>query len=86
VRTYADFSRPPAGFPHPTPDLGEHSTILLAELGLSPDRIASLLATGAIFEPAQSRRSGQIRAGPVTAAGRWRCNSARRIRNRMIGK
>ena len=52
VRAYADFSRTPAGFRHPTPDLGEHSTQLLAELGVDPDRIAALLETGAIFEPA----------------------------------
>jgi crotonobetainyl-CoA:carnitine CoA-transferase CaiB-like acyl-CoA transferase len=52
VRSYADFSRTPAGFPHPTPDLGEHSTALLIELGLSPERIAGLMATGAVFEPA----------------------------------
>lgn len=52
VRSYADFSRTPSGFPHPTPDLGEHSTALLNELGFSPDRIAALMATGAIFEPA----------------------------------
>jgi crotonobetainyl-CoA:carnitine CoA-transferase CaiB-like acyl-CoA transferase len=52
VRAYADFSRTPSGFRHPTPDLGEHSTALLAELGVAPDRIAALLATGAVFEPA----------------------------------
>ncbi len=52
VRAYADFSRTPAGFQHPTPDLGEHSTALLAELGVAPDQIAALLASGAIFEQA----------------------------------
>jgi len=52
VRAYADFSRTPAGFQHPTPDLGEHSTALLAELGMPPERIAALLASGAVFEPA----------------------------------
>jgi crotonobetainyl-CoA:carnitine CoA-transferase CaiB-like acyl-CoA transferase len=52
VRSYADFSRTPAGFPHPSPDLGQHSTELLAELGVAPHRIAALMATGAIFEPA----------------------------------
>jgi crotonobetainyl-CoA:carnitine CoA-transferase CaiB-like acyl-CoA transferase len=51
VRAYADFSRTPAGFQHPTPDLGEHSTALLTELGVAPDRIAALLASGAVFEP-----------------------------------
>ena len=52
VRAYADFSRTPAGFQHPTPDLGEHSTALLTELGVTPERIEALLATGAVFEPA----------------------------------
>ena len=54
VRSYADFSRTPSGFPHPTPDLGEHSTALLAGLGLPADRIAALMATGAVFEPAHA--------------------------------
>ena len=65
VRSYADFSRTPSGFAHPTPDLGEHSTALLAELGIPAERIAALLATGAIFEPthldataAKSARAG----------------------------
>jgi crotonobetainyl-CoA:carnitine CoA-transferase CaiB-like acyl-CoA transferase len=53
VRGFADFARSPGGFRHPTPDLGEHSTTLLGEFGVAPDRIAALLATGAIFEPAQ---------------------------------
>jgi crotonobetainyl-CoA:carnitine CoA-transferase CaiB-like acyl-CoA transferase len=52
VRAYADFSRTPAGFQRPTPDLGEHSSSLLSELGYTSERIAALLATGAIFEPA----------------------------------
>jgi crotonobetainyl-CoA:carnitine CoA-transferase CaiB-like acyl-CoA transferase len=52
VRAYADFSRTPSGFQRPTPDLGEHSSSLLADLGFTPERIAALLATGAIFEPA----------------------------------
>jgi len=52
VRSYADFSRTAAGFARPTPDLGEHTTALLAELGLPPKRIEALLASGAVFEPA----------------------------------
>ena len=52
VRAYADFSRTPSGFRHPTPDLGEHSTALLREFGVAEDRIAALLATGAVFESA----------------------------------
>jgi crotonobetainyl-CoA:carnitine CoA-transferase CaiB-like acyl-CoA transferase len=51
VRSYADFSLTPGGFQRPTPDLGEHSSALLAELGVPPERIERLLATGAIFEP-----------------------------------
>lgn len=52
VRAYADFSRTPSVFRHPCPELGEHTTALLAEFGIAPDRIEALLATGAIFEPA----------------------------------
>ena len=69
VRSYADFSRTPTGFRHPTPDLGEHSSALLAELGISPGRIASLMSTGAVFEPihiaahlAKSARTGNDNA------------------------
>jgi crotonobetainyl-CoA:carnitine CoA-transferase CaiB-like acyl-CoA transferase len=53
VRAYADFSRSPGGFRYPTPDLGEHSGELLRELGIAPDRIEALFATGAVFEPAE---------------------------------
>jgi crotonobetainyl-CoA:carnitine CoA-transferase CaiB-like acyl-CoA transferase len=69
VRSYADFSRTPAGFQRPTPDLGEHSSALLAELGVSPERIAALVASGAVFEPvhiaqhlAKSARTGNDNA------------------------
>ena len=69
VRSYADFSRTPSGFRHPTPDLGEHSTALLAEFGVEPERIAALLAAGAVFEPvhvaphlAKSARTGNDNA------------------------
>lgn len=69
VRSYADFSRTPAGFAFPTPDLGEHSSALLADLGLSPERIAALMAAGAVFEPvhiashlAKSARTGNDNA------------------------
>jgi len=51
-RGYADFSRTPAGFTRPTPDLGEHSTEVLTEMGISPERIQALFASGAVFEPA----------------------------------
>ena len=53
VRAYADFSRGPGGFRHPTPDLGEHSGELLRELGIEPERIEALFASGAVFEPAE---------------------------------
>ena len=53
VRAYADFARTPAGFHHPTPDLGQHSAELLREAGIAPDRIAALFASGAVFEPAE---------------------------------
>jgi crotonobetainyl-CoA:carnitine CoA-transferase CaiB-like acyl-CoA transferase len=53
VRAYADFSRGPGGFRYPTPDLGEHSGELLRELGIAPERIEALFATGAVFEPAE---------------------------------
>jgi crotonobetainyl-CoA:carnitine CoA-transferase CaiB-like acyl-CoA transferase len=53
VRSYADFSRGPGGFRHPTPDLGEHSGELLRELGIAPERIEALFASGAVFEPAE---------------------------------
>jgi len=51
VKGYADFSRTPGGFDRPTPEIGEHSAELLAEWGLSPERIAALLASGAVFGP-----------------------------------
>jgi crotonobetainyl-CoA:carnitine CoA-transferase CaiB-like acyl-CoA transferase len=54
VRGYADFSATPAGFIHPTPELGEHSIEIALEAGWSPERIESLLASGAIFEPHHS--------------------------------
>jgi crotonobetainyl-CoA:carnitine CoA-transferase CaiB-like acyl-CoA transferase len=49
-RTYADFSRTPAGFRHVTPDLGQHTRALLNEFGVPPDRIADLFGAGAVFE------------------------------------
>jgi len=70
VRAYADFARTPAGFRHPTPDLGEHSTALLAEFGIAPERIAELLATGSVFEPAHvtARLAKSARTGNDNAA------------------
>jgi crotonobetainyl-CoA:carnitine CoA-transferase CaiB-like acyl-CoA transferase len=54
VRGYADFAATPAGFTHPTPELGEHSVEVALEAGWSLERIESLLASGAIFEPHHS--------------------------------
>ena len=51
-RGYAEFSRTPGGFAWPTPDPGEHTSALLVEYGISAERIAAMLATGAVFEPA----------------------------------
>jgi len=45
----AAFSRTPAGFSRPTPELGEHSAQVLAEYGVPPERIAALMAAGAVF-------------------------------------
>ncbi|HEY2357462.1 MAG TPA: CoA transferase [Phenylobacterium sp.] len=49
VRSVADFSRTPWGYQRPTPDLGEHTVELLTEWGIAPDRISTLLASGAVF-------------------------------------
>jgi crotonobetainyl-CoA:carnitine CoA-transferase CaiB-like acyl-CoA transferase len=49
ARAYADFSRTPGGFRHPTPDLWEHTQAVLDELGLAPDQIDRLVASGAVF-------------------------------------
>ncbi|HEY3951130.1 CoA transferase [Phenylobacterium sp.] len=70
VRSYADFSRTPAGFRRPTPDLGEHSSEILRELGVAEDRIEALFATGAVFEPfhIDPSRAKSARAGNDNAA------------------
>jgi len=46
---FSSFSRTPSGFAGPTPDLAQHSAEVLAEYGVAPDRIAALLASGAVF-------------------------------------
>ncbi|WP_068875403.1 CoA transferase [Phenylobacterium sp. CCH9-H3] len=49
AKGYAEFSRTPGGFRRPTPDLGQHSAEVLADYGIAPDRIAALMAAGAVF-------------------------------------
>jgi crotonobetainyl-CoA:carnitine CoA-transferase CaiB-like acyl-CoA transferase len=51
IRSFFDFSRTPAGYSRPTPDLGEHSREILADFGVADGRIAALFAAGAVFEP-----------------------------------
>ncbi|MCC7363396.1 MAG: CoA transferase [Dehalococcoidia bacterium] len=49
-RTFAEFGRSTGGFPHPAPACGEHSSELLREFGFSDDRIAALIASGAVIQ------------------------------------
>ena len=49
AQRFADFARTPGGFARPTPELAEHSAEILADYGVAPERIASLIATGAVF-------------------------------------
>jgi crotonobetainyl-CoA:carnitine CoA-transferase CaiB-like acyl-CoA transferase len=49
ARGFSAFSRTPGGFTRPTPDLGEHSIEILAEWGIPRERIAGLVASGAVF-------------------------------------
>jgi crotonobetainyl-CoA:carnitine CoA-transferase CaiB-like acyl-CoA transferase len=49
AKAFSTFSRTPAGFVRPTPDLGEHSAEILGEYGIAPERIAALMASGAVF-------------------------------------
>jgi crotonobetainyl-CoA:carnitine CoA-transferase CaiB-like acyl-CoA transferase len=48
-RPYAAFSRSPAGYARPDPGLGEHSLEVLADWGVDPDRIASLVEAGVVM-------------------------------------
>ncbi|WP_337185400.1 CoA transferase [Phenylobacterium sp.] len=49
TRAFSAFSRTPTGFSRPTPDLGEHSAEILGGYGVPADRIAELVAQGAVF-------------------------------------
>jgi formyl-CoA transferase len=49
AKAFSVFSRTPSGFVWPTPDLGEHSAEILGEYGIAPQRIAELMAAGAVF-------------------------------------
>jgi crotonobetainyl-CoA:carnitine CoA-transferase CaiB-like acyl-CoA transferase len=49
VRGYADFSHGGEAEWRPTPDLGVNSVEVLGAFGVPPDRIAELMATGAVF-------------------------------------
>ena len=50
VKGYAEFARTPVGFDRPTPYIGEHTAEILTDWGIAPERIAALLAAGAVFE------------------------------------
>jgi len=50
VRAYADFARTPGGLFRPTPEPGEHTREILADYGVAPDRVRTLLDAGAVFE------------------------------------
>ena len=47
ARAYADFSRTPGGFRHPTPELWEHTRELLDEL--CADQADAVMDSGAVF-------------------------------------
>ncbi|MBX3482212.1 CoA transferase [Phenylobacterium sp.] len=46
---YASFARTPVKLTRPTPDIGEHTLEVLRDWGVAPDRIAALVASGAVF-------------------------------------
>jgi crotonobetainyl-CoA:carnitine CoA-transferase CaiB-like acyl-CoA transferase len=50
VRSYGDLLATPGGMRRPAPELAEHSTEILREFGFAPERIAALMASGAVFE------------------------------------
>jgi crotonobetainyl-CoA:carnitine CoA-transferase CaiB-like acyl-CoA transferase len=50
VRSFGDLLATPGGVRRPAPELAEHSTAILGEFGFAPERIAALIASGAVFE------------------------------------
>jgi len=49
------FSRTPAGRPTPPQELGQSTRAALADWGIAAERIAALLASGAVVEPGQQK-------------------------------
>ena len=50
VRGFADWGRSEGGFVRDAPGIGEHSVEVLAEFGVSAERIAELLAAGVVLQ------------------------------------
>jgi crotonobetainyl-CoA:carnitine CoA-transferase CaiB-like acyl-CoA transferase len=50
VGGYADFLATPGSFPHPSPELAEHSREILREYGLAEDKVEDLVRLGIVFE------------------------------------
>lgn len=58
------FSETPGKVQGPAPLLGQHSRLILEEIGLSPDQIAALIASGAVVTPPETKgHSDQAAAG-----------------------
>jgi crotonobetainyl-CoA:carnitine CoA-transferase CaiB-like acyl-CoA transferase len=51
AKAYAKFDGDSGVFPCPAPLLGEHTVEVLAEYGLSPERVGALIASGAVIQP-----------------------------------
>jgi len=60
VRGYGDFTGSPCAFPRPSPELAQHSDDVLSGFGFSPERVADLVKSGAVFDRP---------LGPVSAGG-----------------
>jgi crotonobetainyl-CoA:carnitine CoA-transferase CaiB-like acyl-CoA transferase len=50
VRSFGDLLATPGGMRLPAPELAQHSTEILGEFGFASERIAALIASGAVFE------------------------------------